>query len=480
MRSLKVLVPLAVALALALGAFAVPAAAATPATVPTWTQGQSVGYGVHYDLGLEADTYLLNAIRTNPSAFGIKTINALNVTGSLDSWQLDTVSQVTSSQYTLSSQAAQGIKLHVVANLTVANATLAGTYNGTLIGGSCFPPSIQYGPLTEAVTLDATILSTSTGTTHLLVSNLSYLSEASNTTLQASVAFTGYHLPTVAVNLTKCQEIVTYENPTFTLSANTQTALRIFFGVPWDFFNFPIADGNTWWANSTATVGATLSGTVNVQGLSSQDQKAFFDNLTKSFESSGLIVTGLDAFPIDLSKISVLVGPKYIVNNGVVTDANYPIQSRFRAIASPESLSDGTIHPTYLITDASYECPTVNYTALPYGFAAVYAPDFPAAGAGMIVGYQVIACGPTGTTSVAELQNTSPSETQNKIGQTESTYQVTPTTENPIANFFLQAPYLGLILIAVVVVLVAALLVVRHRRKASLPPPPSPPPPASP
>lgn len=481
MRIMKALFPTVLALAIALAAFAVPARAAAPAPVPTWTTGQSVGYGTHVDIGSLADTYL-NLIRANPAAYNISSINALNVTGSLDSWEVDTVTEATSTYYTLGMQGAEGLKLHVAANLTLNNLPQAGTYTGTNYSGFCFPPSIPTGPGTVAVTFDATALTVTNSARRLETSNLSYINETDNANVQANVVFTGYHLPSETLNQTTCQETVTYESPTFTLTVNTQDQARLYYGS-YDFFNFPISDNKTWTASAKATLGATLAGTINVQGLSTQDQAAFFDNLTKAFQSAGLTVSGLSSFPIDLAKVSIFSpATGYIINNGVVTDYPLPISTSNRAIASVQTLSDGNQYPVYLIVNESYQCPPSSYSITPpITYAAVYAPDFPATGAGMIVGYEVLVCGGSTSLPAFALTNTKPADARAKMGNTETTYQVVPSPGNPLVDFFVQAPYLGIILIAVVVVAVAALLVMRRRRRPTMAPPsPPPPPPGSP
>lgn len=484
MKLVSALYPGLLALAVALTAFAAPvSAAAAPATVPTWVQGQAVAYGTHIDIGSLADTFL-TAIRSNPSAFNITSINALNVTGGFDSWEVDTVTQATASYYTLGMQSATGFKLHVAANLTMNNLPTAGTYTGTFYYGYCIAPTIPRTTGTEAVTLDATALNVGNGARRLQASNLAYVNETDDVTVQALVTFTGFHLPTTSLNTTTCKATVSYENPTFSLTVDTQDQARIYYGA-WDFFNFPINDNKTWWANTTATIGATLAGTINVQGLSSKDETSFFDNLTKSLKSAGLTATGLSSFPIDLAKVSLSAGTSYIVHNGVVTDYPVPLDQNYRAISAVQTLSDGSQHPVYLIANATYQCPPASGSfGLPVSYASVYAPDFPAAGAGMIVGYQLLVC--SGTTNLPgfSLTNTKPSDAQKNIGQTQTTYAVVPPQTNALADFFLSAPYLGLILIAVVVVAVAALLVMRRRRKPMMAPPAaqppaSPPPPPS-
>lgn len=479
MRFSKALFPAVLALAIAFAAFAVPARAATPAAVPTWTVGQSVGYGTHIDIGSLADTYLA-AIRGNPAAYNITSINALNVTGGFDSWEVDTVTEATSAYYTLGMQGANGLKLHVAANLTLNNLPEPGTYSGTNYT-FCVPASIPTGPQTLAVTFDATALTTTNSARRLEHSNLSFINETDNANVQANVVFTGYHLPVESFNATLCQTTVTYESPTFTLTVDTQDQARIYYG-DYDFFHFPIADNNTWTASSNAKVGATLAGTINVQGLNAQDEKSFFDNLTKTFESAGLTVSGLSSFPIDLSKLTIMLGTSYIVNNGVVTDYPVPIRTGYRAISDVLTLSDGNQYPVYEIVNESYQCPPSGSSITPpITYAAVYAPDFPATGAGMIVGYELLVCAGTASLPAFSLTNTKPADARANMGNTETTYQVVPTAGNPLADFFLQAPYLGFILIAVVVVAVVALLVMRRRRRPAMAPPaPPPPPPGNP
>lgn len=481
MKLLRAWLPVGLVLALSLTAFSAAAAPPAPATVPTWTVGQAVGYGTSVNLTTLFDTYVRPLITSNPSSMNITSINTLDFTGSFDSWTYDHVTQVTSSYYVLDSQSATGLQFHLTVNLTMQGLPTAGTYTGTPSGyGFCIPPTIPTTTKTVAVVADGKILAESTSAIYQQVTDLSYINETTDASVNANVAVSAFNIPSTSTNSTTCVETVSYESPSFTLTMDTQDQVRMLFQPAWNYFDFPISDNTTWWANTTATVGATLSGTVNVQGLSSQDQAAFFDNLTKTFRGAGLAVSGLSSFPIDLSKVTISAGLTNIVNNGVVTDVPVPLNEEFRALASAKSLSDNAVHPVYLITSASYACPysgnLTSVTSLPVGYAAVYAPDFPAAGAGMIVGYQLLVC--LGSTSLPgyELTNTAPADAQKNIGQTEATYNPTPPApSNALADFFTQSPYWGILLIVAVVVVVAALLVVRsRRRKASPPPPPTP------
>lgn len=470
-----------VALLIGLAALAVPATAAiAPAPVPTWTVGQEVGYGTNLDLGALADQYLLDAIRQSPSTFNITSIQALNATGSFDAWTVDQVTAATGTYYVLSSESAVGIEFHLLVNVTVNTLPQAGSYTGTIdpyLG--CILPSIPKTSGTVAAALDAKALTTANGTTRYLVSDLSTQNTTVNTKVDAKVTASSYNLPMVETNLTACTENVTYDSPSFTLTVNTTDQVRSLFDPSWDSFNFPISDNETWWANSTATIGGTVSGTIDVTGLSSKDEAAFFDNLTQAFHSAGLVVTGLDGFPIDLAQITITAGLDNIVKDGAIQDYPAPVATHFRATGSAMTLSDGNQYPVYLITDASYSCPpSGTNVSLPIGYAAVYAPDFPAQGAGMIVGYELVTCLGTSSLPAFTLTNTKPADAHAKIGQTETKYQAAPTgAGNPIADFFLQAPYWGILVIVAVVVLGAAAVILLRRRRPSVPPPPPPPPP---
>ncbi len=472
-------VALSVALSLTSLAGTVSAAAA-PAPVPTWTVGQSVGYGNHLPLGDLIDTYILKPIRQDPSAFNITSIQALNATGSFDYWEVDQVTGKTDSYYVLSQDAAQGTMLDVLVNVTVNILPKAGTYNGTLdptLG--CIPPTVPTTPGTVAFHLNVTSLSVTNGTTRYQVSDLSTINTTQNVDLQAKLVASAYHVPMVSLNTTTCQETVSYDSPSFTVTVDTQNQARVFYTPAYNFFNFTINDNETWWAYSNATVGATLSGTIDAQGLSAKEQAAFFDNLTKAFQGLGLVVSGLDHFPIDLAKITVTLGLQNIVKDGVVQDTTVPVAQNYRAISAVMSLSDGNQHPVYLITNASYQCPLPpgNLT-LPLSWAAVYAPDFPAQGAGMIVGYEVVTCALNMNLPVFSLPNTTPADARANIGRTKSTYQIAPpaaTTGNALADFFLQAPYWGLLVVVAAVAVVVGFVVLRRRRKPAAAPPPPPP-----
>lgn len=479
MKTVVVLLSVAVAVFLGLAAAGVPASAAAPATVPTWHVGQAVGYGTTLNLTSLVQPYL-DFYKANLTASGA-TVNALAFTGSLDVWVVDTVTGATSSAYALSRQTAGGLKLHFVANLTTSLPS-PGTYPGDDSTGSCLPNlTVPSSDRPIAVTLDWSSLENGTAVITYQAADLTTSKEVANTTLRAKGTLGGVNVPKIEFNATSCEETISYAPQSMTLDVNTQSSTRVTYVPALDTFHFPITDNNTWWTFSNATIGGTVSGTIDVTGLSSEDEQAFFQNVTDTLNSlAGVSVTGLNQFPIDLAKITVTLGLNNVLQNGIIQDYTVPIAEELRASAAIRTLGDQQQHPVYLIGPASYACPAPSTSLFPMTFVAVYAPDYPAAGAGMVAGYEAITCLLGTNQTVFSLESVPVSQASGHQRQTESDYNPFPTAStNALADFFFASPYLGLILIAAVVVAVVALLVVRARHKRS-PPPPQAPPPESP
>jgi hypothetical protein len=484
MKSAAAVLALSLALLLGLVALAVPASAVSPATVPTWHVGQAVGYGTTLNLTSLVQP-LLDQYKKNATASGAS-VNVLTFTGSLDVWVYDQVTDATSTLYTLSEQSASGFKFRFIANLT-ASLPVPGTYAGDNSTGTCLPSlTMPMADRAIAVTVDWSALENGTSMSAYQVSDLSTTKQIANATARVRGTLDGINVPIVDFNKTTCEETISYAPQNLVIDENTQSQTRITYEPAMNYFDFPITDNKTWWANSTATVGGTVSGTIDLQGLTSAEEQAFFQNLSASLNSmAGIAVTGLDQFPIDLSKITGTAGLDNVLQNGIIQDYPLNITQNLRATAAVRTLGDQNQHPVYLITPASYTCPTTSPSTLPVTYAAMYAPDYPAANAGMIAGYEGLFCLGSTSQTVFSLGSVPASQVIGDIEQTRNNYNPFPQgSTNANADFFFAAPYLGLILmaVAVVVVAVAALLVLRGHRKRRMAAPPSQPsmPPQSP
>lgn len=478
MNRFRALIPIGLALLLT-SAILAPSASAQPATLPTWQVGQEVAYGVNVPIGQELAP-LLQQIRNDPSVFNITHLNALNVTGSLDTWVDQQVTVATGTYYVLHTIEASGLKLTVVFNATFDNLPQAGTYPGTKnLSGLCDPVTIPRTTGIVAVSFDITSLSTSDGTTNFAVSNLAIQNDTTNSTDQMKANLDLFHIPVQTTNGTTCVTTVTYRSENLGMSVDTHNQIRTLFSPALDVFHFPISNNGSWSASSNATFAGTFNGTIDVTGVSAADEKAFFDNLTQAFQSvPGLAVSGLDHFPIDLSQISVVTGGVSVFDHGRLHDTPpVPLSLNLRAKEGNMSLADNQFHEVfYIFQDPGTSCP-------PTAFAAIYSPTYPSAGHGMVVGFAAITCSGGVVQPLFELQSTPPSTARGHIRDTETNYAVfPPATTNTFADFFLQAPYWGLLIIAAVVIVVVALVLMRRRRRPAMVPvpPPAPPSPPSP
>ncbi len=481
MNLFRSMVPLSLAFALALVALA-PGAAAQPATLPTWQVGQEVGYGVSLPLGDELAP-VLQMIRDNPGAYNISQVNYLNLTASLDDWVYQQVASKTDTAYILHTESAAGVKVHFVFNASLKDQLDPGTYKGNRSLGFCALPTIPATTtITMNVSLDLTALTSTDARTNYLISNLAIQNDTSNSTVQVRASAHLFNVPVFGFNSTRCEVTVSYGNRDLALTEDVQQGIATLFTPAWDVFNFPISNNKTWWANTSVTFAGKETGTVDVTGLTAQEEQGFFANLSQVFQSiPGLAVSGLDTFPINLSQVSATYLGTSLFNDGQIHQTNpLNLSLYLRATQTNLYLSDNQWHEAFdIYPDPGYLYG--NFSSLlgacPPVFAAEYSPTYPAAGQGMIVGYAALLCPGPSQLPIVEIANVPPSTAKDNIQKTETTYQVfaPPASGNPLADFFLQAPYWGILIIAaVVVVAVAAVALVRRRRRAVPPPPPPP------
>ena len=479
MKLFSAVVPLA--LISASGLIALLPGAAGQAPVPTLQVGKTVGYGTTVDLGVLVNP-LLDQLRQQDARDNNITINELSFSGSFDTWTVVEVTEKTQTYYGIKRDAASGLKSRFILNETSTQFPAPGTYTGiTGPFGSCTPPMIPMVTKTLSVSYDLIFLETSSGISKWNVSDLALREATRNFTVDLRAVISARNVPSINLNHTTCKETVSYTDYDLTITVDVDGQSRVVYSPALDLFDFPIANNETWYANSTATAAGTFTGTVDVRGLKPDDERRFFDDLNRSLNSQpGFAVAGLDGFPIDLKRITVTVGAVRYFENGVLHDYSTPVHLVEHATQAQMTLADGQFHTVYLISAP----PSASYPPGPMPTAAwVYSPDD-----GLIVGYTLqVAPG----VPVFELKNVPAAAAQSGIDSTKGKYVVNPPAAgNPILDFFLKPPYAGLLLV-VVAILIAAFLVVRYRRRPAkvppgpegplaAPPPESPPPPQGP
>ena len=262
-------------------------------------------------------------------------------------------------------------------------------------------------------------------------------------------------------NATTCAVTVTYEDMNLNIIADVDFDVRTAYSPALDLFDFPIADGEAWWANATATIGAQMSGRIDVTGLDPDLRAQFFDILNQNFAAAGISVTGLAGLPIVLDQITVIIGAVAYIDHGVVHDFPVPVSLAFQATESTMTLADGQFHTVFLISQQSDPS-----NPIPSG-SWIYSPDD-----GFIVGFVVeVAPG----ISIFELDPVTAATARARIEETKANYAPSAGGD-PVTGFFLNPPYLGLILLGAAIAVVIAVLLVRRGRKPAAAPPAPPPP----
>lgn len=429
---------------------AVPSSTAD-ALVPTHDVGDKVGFGATTDIGAFAAPYL-DQIRQADSQDPNYTINQLTFTGSSDIWATMEVVGKTTDLYSIQTDSADGLRSHLVVNVTSTHFPQAGTYPGNTSSGFCLPPDIPTTTGTAFAEVEIDYLATSSGLASWTVSDFAIQSEERNISLDLRATATLRNVPNENFNLTACELTVTYETSDVTMTAKVDTDLRVAYSPALDLFDFPIADNETWPANSTATQGGTVRGTVNVTGLDPATEDAFFANLNRALESSGFSVSGLSGFPVVLEDVTIMLGATPYLKDGVIHDIASPVNLSLHAHETMMTLADGNFHTVYLISESLgglYSNPC----------SWVYSPDD-----GFVVGY---VCEVQGI-SFFELPNVPATNAEQHVADTKRSYALATAIGLNLGDFFLKPPFIGILIIAVAILLIA--LLVRRRRKPAIAP----------
>jgi len=367
------------------------------------------------------------------------------------------------------------LKVHFALDATIDALPDPGTYTGTRdpYWGLCMYPGVPTSSRRITVDLDVRYLEVDSEVALHNASDLALRESTTNASVESLVTFVATGLPRIEMNDTTCEQTVAYETLNLRATADVDAQVRSVFAPALDRFDFPLEDGDAWCANATATFGGTVAGTIDVTGLDPEDEADLFEAIHEALSgTAGVIVTGLDGFPVDLAQITVLVGGVEYLADGTIHDVSTPVSSCYVASERQMTLADGQFHTVYEIASAPLPMdPYLPPGSAPY-VATYYSPDD-----GMVVGYALVV--PSGGTAdpVFELRNVSPAEARSHIGTTKDQYAIQPAAAgDPVADLFLKSPYWGILVIVAAGILVAALLLRRRRRPTSGPPAPPPPP----
>ena len=426
------------------------------AEVPTHVLGDAVAFGVQVDLGPIVQPSL-DQLKRQFSADPNVTVNELNFTGTLDAWHTEEVTEV-SAYYGVREETAFGVEAHLRYSVTARYAPVAGTYLGDTSSGVCIPPIVPTEIRTVTANLDLLHLQTSSGVAKWGRPDFALQQTRTNETVDLFSSFVARGVPEIDVNMTlaDCRQTVTYRDLTYRVTADVDSHLVTTYLPALDLFDFPMADGENWTVNSTQTLSGTLRGTIDMQGIDPADEEQFFAALIAMLRAARFTVGGLDGFPIVLERVSLTLGLMPYLKDGVLSDISSTVAMRLQAKVRTKTLADNNPYTVYEISEYT---PT---PIVPY-FACYYSPVH-----GFVVGCGLVIDAATGNT-IFELKNVPPTTAEQNIETTKATY-VVASPGNPLADFFLKFPYIGLFLVVAAVVVIAALLSRRRRKAVPIPP----------
>jgi hypothetical protein len=433
---------------------------AAEAPVPTHAIGDKVGFGTTIDLGAAAAPVLQN-LRDLDAGDPNITFHELSFAGTFDLWSTTEVVDKSSDAYSIRTSSALGFRIQYTVNVTSTQFPKSGTYPGDMSLGVCVPGPFDVTTETLVADVNITYLLASTGLASWTVAEFALRGDETNTSVELAGTAIYRNVPYFELNQTACELTVSYISVDVTPSADVHLDVQTAYTPSLDVFAFPIRDGETWPVNSSLTQAGRIRGTVDLKGLSPDQEKELFEHLNHAFEMAGLSTSGLSGFPIVLEEVTIMAGLTPVLKDGVIHDTTLPVNLALRARETKMTLADGKLHTVFLISDSTLGV-----------CSQVYSPDD-----GFVVG---VRCEFQGF-PFFELPNVPPATAERHLADTKRGYSLGITTSGSDAftNFFLKSPFFGILIIASVALVVTGIVVRRRMRPpASLPPtPPEAPPP---
>ncbi len=286
------------------GIFAAPVNALI-ATAPTWEVDDPWAMGKEVDLGADLTDYIDNNSDLNDLLmYSNMTIDDLNIDSMASAYVIFTVVSETDTTYTLTAKMA--VKLATQANMKITGMLpAAGTYDAdqNLWFGSDVPKETKIisAELTEklGIVIGATAI----------VDKSSYAVNKIDWTLKCAMVLEAKAKNIPQINSTENQQIVSYKDYDLGMSLVAGANLSMLFTPALDLYQFPFSTNDAWYTNnSMVTVTGDISGSFNAHGLTAEQEEQIFTGDLKN-------ATGSTKFPIEFDH---LTSP-----DGEITDGNF-------------------------------------------------------------------------------------------------------------------------------------------------------------
>ena len=312
--------------------FASTANAVVPvANAPTWNEGDSWAMGKSIDLDAEFSEQLDHMEQILQNMTGSATLDEFNVQAMASAWLKAEVTSVTADEYIVQGKLAMRFN---------AEANVAATGEMPAAGIKAWN-DYDYPTTTKTISVDAAIDMAFVSETTVVFEKSTMAIKSIETTNKASMiaSIKILNIPETKLNFSDLSVTYSYRSIDASIDFDMILNVEASFAPALNVIEFPLSVGDSWSVSSLASVTGSMSGFLDVKGLSSDDEEMLFDNQM-------LQNAGITEFPIDFSKLSTKGEPK-IVN--------------------------GTLIPSNQYVNATMECTGLELVTLPiYGEVAIY------------------------------------------------------------------------------------------------------------
>lgn len=454
MKLIRTSLALLVAGALVISLIACCGISAAEAQPPEWEEGDAWAAGFEVDLGGEYGEQI-SQIEELLNEMDVE-LNNFDVDGTASFWILFEVTDVTSEQYVLSGVLAQ--KLVFSANIEVTGELPAeGSYTGaqeipTEQKTVSFDGSIDYALVIRGdITMEKETLA---------IKNVDLDVKCS-----AIVDLEINNLP--EFNNDFEQTTISYQDADTEITFDLDLAINVVFDPALDIFQFPFDTGDTWTAESNATISGTVEGIFDASGLPPEVMEDIF-------ETDFLIENGVTDFPIIFDELVIQAEDGPQINNGIIEEFSGPV------------VIDMACNGKKLTTIPNYGTVTVYELEVNEEWCFLYSSDIEFLTSidiniddimeemdlEMPVGVPEELMTPLEENSL-EMGSSDPGTAKSQISTieefqgsiSEEAESGTSESGDAMNDFFFKAPYFGFILVALVIVIVVSALYAGIRRK---------------
>ncbi|HUT27800.1 MAG TPA: hypothetical protein VMW85_07135 [Methanomassiliicoccales archaeon] len=421
---------------------AVPAVVAisTSAEAPVWVKGDKWAYGMENDVGADFGAQLQEVKDLLEGETG-GTVNTLELDGSSGFWILFEVTEANSDIYVLSMDAA--VKLQIDASISVtAEMEKAGTY------------SYDQEPETESmdIEIEANVdLALVVGVDITFERDTMAISEITmNVNFDGVVAFTAQNIPSSETNWTDYSTTISYDDYDVSAEMEANLAMEISFEPALNIWDFPLEYRDEWSVNSEATISGSMTGMLDVNGLpQDMSDELFTDEFIES--------TGFSDFPIIFEQLNSDDGD-WPFQDGMLEEVSEDVEMTLKC-TSVITVQDEYWGEITVYKIEAQGTPLEFYYSPDVGFMSYFSMNSDDLDDIFDLNVAVM------PSEEFRMEAVDPAVAADNINEI-SDYQgsIGPDGQGGIAGFFLDAPYLGLILIGIiVVVVVASILLIRKK-----------------